>query len=370
MFEFDEHGTYLNVWAGNEKLLFKPKSEILGRTIEEVLGRELGRPFMEMVVRVAADGKMEDVEYSLEVSSGRRWFVARASRIAQEDHGSKTVSMVVRDITDRKVAEEELRMSEERLWLALTAANQGIYDLDLRTGHAQVSDEYATMLGYDPSIFKETNAQWAERMHPDDREKVYGVYEAYIRGKIPAYEVEFRQRMKSGEWKWVLSIGSIVERDGEGRPLRMLGTHTDISERKEREMALRAVDARLQEAQAMAKLGNWELDLVTNRLFWSNEIFRIFEIDQAKFAASYEGFLNAIHPDDRVRLNEAYTQSVQSRTPYMIVHRLLMQDGRVKHVMERGETFYDEQGQPCRSAGTVQDITVQRMAELQTEQAL
>lgn len=370
VFEFDEQGTYLNVWTRNEGLLFKPKDEILGRTIEEVLGRELGRPFMEMVARVAADGTTEDVEYSLEVSSGRRWFVARTSRITPKGHGSNTVSMVVRDITDRKMAEDGLRVSEERLRLALTAAKQGIYDLDLRTGIAQVSNEYATMLGYDPATFKETNAQWAARMHPDDRENVYGVYEAYIRGEIPTYEVEFRQRVKSGEWKWVLSIGSIVERDAEGCPLRMLGTHTDISERKEREMALCEADARLQEAQAMAKLGNWELDLVSNRLFWSDEIFRIFEIDQTKFLASYEGFLNAIHPDDRAMVNEAYTQSVQSHVPYMIVHRLLMQDGRVKHVMERGETFYDAQGQPSRSVGTVQDITVQRMAELQTEQAL
>lgn len=370
VFEFDEYGTYLNVWTGNERLLFKPKSEILGRTIEEVLGRELGRPFMEMVARVAADGKTEEVEYSLEVSGGRRWFAARTSPIAPKGHGSNTVSMVVRDITDRKMAEDGLRVSEERLRLALTAAKQGIYDLDLRTGIAQVSDEYATMLGYDPATFKETNAQWAARMHPEDRENVYSVYEAYIRGEIPTYEVEFRQRVKSGEWKWVLSIGSIVERDAEGRPLRMLGTHTDISERKEREMALCKADARLQEAQAMAKLGNWELDLATNRLFWSDEIFRIFEIDKTKFAASYEGFLNAIHPDDRAMVNEAYQQSVQNRTAYMIVHRLLMPDGRVKHVMERGETFYDAQGQPRRSVGTVQDITEQRVAELRIAQAL
>ncbi|MEC4889045.1 MAG: PAS domain-containing protein [Nitrospira sp.] len=370
VFEFDEYGTYLNVWTGNESLLFKPKGEILGRTIEEVLGRESGRPFMEMLARVSAGGTMEEVEYPLEVPGGRRWFEARTSLIASEDRRTNTVAMVVRDITDRKAAEDALRVSEERVRLALMASQQGIFDLDLRTGNAEVSNEYATMLGYDPATFKETNAQWAARMHPEDREKVYRIYEAYIRGENPTYEVEFRQRMKSGEWKWVLSIGSIVERDAEGRPLRMLGTHTDISERKEREMALCEADARLQEAQAMAKLGNWELDLVSNRLFWSDEIFQIFEIDQTKFAASYEGFLNAIHPDDRAMVNEAYSQSVQNRTAYMIMHRLLMRDGRVKHVMERGETFYDASGQPFRSVGTVQDITEQRLAELQVAQAL
>ena len=112
--------------------------------------------------------------------------------------------------------------------LALQAANQGLYDLNVQTGAAQVSPEYATMLGYDPADFKETNDRWVERVHPDDRERIAANYQAYIEGNIPVYQVEFRQRTRTGEWKWILSLGKIVERDPQGRPLRMLGTHTDI----------------------------------------------------------------------------------------------------------------------------------------------
>jgi PAS domain S-box-containing protein len=143
------------------------------------------------------------------------------------------------DIAERKQAEEALRESEERLRLALMAANQGLYDLNVQTGEAQVSPEYATMLGYAPATFHETNARWIERLHPDDRERVAETYRAYVRGEIPVYAVEFRQRTRSGDWKWILSLGKIVARDAAGNPLRMLGTHTDITVRKQAEESLR-----------------------------------------------------------------------------------------------------------------------------------
>ncbi|MFO0706858.1 MAG: PAS domain S-box protein [Nitrospira sp.] len=142
-----------------------------------------------------------------------------------------------------------------------------------------------------------------------------------------------------------------------------------ITERRRAEESLRQSEARLQEAQAMAHLGNWELDLVDNRLLWSDEIFRIFEIDKSTFSASYEAFLNTVHPEDRARVNEAYTTSVQNRTPYEIVHRLQMPDGRIKYVQERCETVYDADGRPRRSIGTVQDITERLENKLQLERS-
>ncbi|WP_019500247.1 PAS domain S-box protein [Pseudanabaena sp. PCC 6802] len=150
------------------------------------------------------------------------------------------------NITDRKQAEAELRDSEERLRLALKAANQGLYDRNLQTGEVVVSPEYATMLGYDPYEFHETNAKWLERMHPEDAERVASVYQAYVRGELSDYVVEFRQQTKSGDWKWILSLGKIVAWEN-GLPLRMMGTHTDISDRKAVEEALHQSKLELEE---------------------------------------------------------------------------------------------------------------------------
>jgi len=137
----------------------------------------------------------------------------------------------------------------------------------------------------------------------------------------------------------------------------------DRHEHRRAEEELRRSERGLSEAQRLMHLGNWELDLVHNVLTWSDEIYRIFEIDREKFAASYEAFLSAIHPEDRDRVNRAYTDSLKHKAPYEIAHRLLMPDGRIKHVSERCETYYDETGRPVRSVGTVHDITERKLAE-------
>ena len=114
----------------------------------------------------------------------------------------------------------------------------------------------------------------------------------------------------------------------------------------------------LGESQRLAQLGSWNLDLTTNELHWSDEAFRIFEIDAAKFGASYDAFLALVHPEDRELVNHAYTTSVENRQAYEVTHRLLMPDGRVKTVTERGVTSYAAgSGKALRSIGTVQDVS-------------
>lgn len=131
----------------------------------------------------------------------------------------------------------------------------------------------------------------------------------------------------------------------------------------ERTGRLAKSEAMLKEAQRMAHTGSWELDLAQNILVWSDEIYRIFEIDPQAFSASYDAFLAIVHPEDRDLVDRAYTESVKNRTPYDIEHRLLFPGGRIKHVREHCETFYDAEGRPVRSAGTLQDITERKLME-------
>ncbi len=116
-------------------------------------------------------------------------------------------------------------------------------------------------------------------------------------------------------------------------------------------------ESNLKEAQGMVKLGSWELDLTSNNLIWSDEVFNIIEIDKNKFSASHETFLETIHPEDRESVNAAYADSIINKTDYELEHRLLMKDGRTKYVIEQGYSTYDENDNPVRSIGTILDIT-------------
>lgn len=152
-----------------------------------------------------------------------------------------------------------------------------------------------------------------------------------------------------------------------------VGERTAELEEKARLLATEAAEreraeAGLAEAQRIAHIGSWELDLATDRLRWSEEIYRIFEVDPERFEASYEAFLAAVHPEDREMVDRAYRESMESGEAYDIVHRLRMADGRIKYVNERGRTFHGE-GEARRSVGTVQEITERRRAELALEEA-
>ncbi len=153
-------------------------------------------------------------------------------------------------------------------------------------------------------------------------------------------------------------------KDVHGRVQEVIVMHEDVTEKEQAARNLRESEARLSEAQRIAHLGSWQLDLRSNELQWSEEIFRIFEIDPQRFGASYDAFLDTIHPDDRERVDAAYRRSLEDRLPYDIEHRLLMEDGRVKYVHERCETVFDADGKPLLSMGTVQDISERKRAEM------
>jgi PAS domain S-box-containing protein len=138
----------------------------------------------------------------------------------------------IRQAIRRKRAEDLLYENEERLRFALEGANDGLWDIDLPTGWAYLSPRGCEILGYTFEEFNHSGKKWTEYVHPLDIPGTKAVLEEYNQGRIPFFEMEQRLLMKSGDWKWVLTRGKIVERDAAGSPVRMTGTHSDISKRK------------------------------------------------------------------------------------------------------------------------------------------
>lgn len=269
---------------------------------------------------------------------------------------------IVFDESERREAERAVRRSAERLELALQAAQQGIYDLDLRTGEAVVSPEYARMLGHEPETFVETNAAWIERLHPDDREKVARTFRDYVEGRLPEYRVEFRQRTRDGRWKWILSLGRIVERDADGRPRRMLGTHTDITERVEAETARRAAESRLQFALERSSTGGWALDLDDHSTVRTLEHDRIFGYDTLLPRWTYEQFLEHVLPEDRAHVDATFQDAVRRGGDWTFECRIRRRDGAVRWIWAAGGHEPVVAGGRRRMAGLMQDITERKTA--------
>ena len=139
-------------------------------------------------------------------------------------------------------AQRALMASDERLRLALEAGNVGLYDIDLAGGCVTVSAEYASMLGHASDAFRETARTWVARLHPDDRIRVLRAYRDYVENRATTFDLEYRLRAADGQWRSVLSVARIVERDAAGAPSRMLGTHVDLTAHKASEAALIAAN--------------------------------------------------------------------------------------------------------------------------------
>ncbi len=160
--------------------------------------------------------------------------------------------------------------------------------------------------------------------------------------------------------------------DDHGNILGIILVFRDVTDEYAQQAALSNSQKMLSEAQRISHVGSWELEPEHDRLCWSEETYRIFELDpdslshlsgESFFAAHIEHFRNTVHPDDLPLLDAAYTASVKDHGPFENRHRLQLPDGRIKYVHERGETLYDSDGAPLRSIGTVQDVTERTLVE-------
>lgn len=183
-------------------------------------------------------------------------------------------------------------------------------------------------------------------------------------------DFQYRITRKDGLAVWIdHTCTKVYGRQGEYLGYRV--SNRDITDRKKIEVELKESRERLIDAQRIARLGNWELNLVTDRLFWSQGIFTIFGLDKDTFDGTYEAFLECVHPDDRKAVMKAVDHALSKPDyHYDINHRIIRPDGSERIVHERAEVMFDETGKPLRMIGTVHDITSQKHMEKRLEEQL
>lgn len=169
--------------------------------------------------------------------------------------GRRAHIAAIRDITVRMQVEQALKESEERWQFALEGSGDGVWDYNMQTKEVFYSRKSKEMLGYDEREIGNTPDEWDRRLHPDDRDQVHLAMNAYLGGRTPHYQSEHRLRCKDGEYRWILARGKIVQWTEDARPLRVIGTHTDIHERRKAEEERLQLEQRLQQAQKAESLG-------------------------------------------------------------------------------------------------------------------
>ncbi|HEY9707199.1 MAG TPA: PAS domain S-box protein, partial [Oculatellaceae cyanobacterium] len=464
----------------NHQVLFAnaAATALFNKPYEELIGESLGLPLI--------SGELTEVDI---IHPSGKLLVAQMRAVDIVWGNQSAYLITLRDVTECKRAEEELRRSEERWRLVLQGSQDGIWDRNLKTNEVFRSARWKEILGYEDHEIPNNYEEWVERIHPDDIDRVMQVRQDYLTRKIPSYALEYRLQCKDGSYKWFLMRAQAVW-DESGSPVRMLGAVTDINERKIAEERLRLLEraiasssngivisdaqaannpviyansgferitgyareevigtncrflqgtdkvqpgleqlrraiasgqearvvlrnyrkdgtlfwnefcitpvrdetgrlthfigiqtdisdrklaeerlkkseASLAFAQRVAHVGNWEFDVLTQKIAWSKEMFYIHGLDPTRPEPTLAEHIEQIHPEDRALWQKIVGHALESGEAYKFDFRIVRSNGQVQHIEARGKAIVNEAGQVIQLFGTVMDITARKLAEEQ-----
>jgi PAS domain S-box-containing protein len=280
------------------------------------------------------------------------------------DQASGAVHLVLRDIRERKRAERSLRESEERLSLALAGALEGVWDWNLETNGVVYSSRWTEMLGYSLDEIEPNVSAWERLVHPDDRSRADRANESVARGERATYEAEFRLRHKDGHYVHVLSRGFPVRREPDGKVVRIVGTHLDLTERRQAEAALRENEERLKLAFAGAQEGVWDWNLETGAVVYSSRWKEMLGYADDEIASHISAWEQLLHPDDMDLAKRLHENIKAGGATYEGEFRLRHKEGHYVEVLSRGYPVRRTPGGPViRIVGTHFDLTARKRAE-------
>jgi PAS domain S-box-containing protein len=268
---------------------------------------------------------------------------------------------VIEDITERKQAEELLAASENRLRLALEAAQLGTFDWDSPGNRLVWSRRHEELWGYGPGEFDGTYEGFARRVHPEDLPVVQAAI-ALCQATRAKFAREFRVVWPDGSVHWVNGMGEFLF-DDEGRAVRMNGAVMDITEHKEAVLAVQRSEERFRELAENIREVFWMTDPAKNQMLYISPAYeKIWGRTCASLYESPRQWLDAIHPDDRARVIEAVATK-QSRGDYDVEYRIQRPDGTVRWIHDRAFPVCDALGKVLRIVGTAEDVTERRQQE-------
>jgi PAS domain S-box-containing protein len=266
----------------------------------------------------------------------------------------------------------------QRLETIIEGTNVGTWDWNIQTGETVFNEKWAAIIGYSLEEIAPVSIEtWTKMVHPLDRKKSEELLEKHFSGELDYYDCEVRMKHKNGSWIWILDRGKVYEWDGEGKPLKMSGTHQDITSRKESELLLQEKTREIEENKIRLELaieagehGFWDWNLVTNETYFSPSYYTMLGYADKELPMSLDTFVQLIHEDDAATVMPVVQKSIESGNPYEVEFRLKCKNGSYKWIMGKGKSYRaDESGKPNRAVGVHINIDEQKKAAEELKRA-
>lgn len=345
-------------------------TEIVGKTCRELNLWPSREDFERFHQALVTTGKLEDFEVELRLKSGELRTVLMSAVVNRIDHEDCVIG-ILKDISDRKALELALKSSEANLSNILNSAIAAITRMqvfeDGQWTITHISDGCEAVSSYTAAELIADQALWVRRIYPEDWAAISPqIFADIFAENSGTYEYRISDQAENLRW---ISQTNRSGWDADQGCWLVTAVSFDITARKQVEEQLHNSKAALIEAQRMAHIGNWALDLQTQKITWSQELFRMFGVDPAQPEPAYGDFLQMLHPDDRIRLQQQVEKAIADGQPYLIEYRVRQPDGSLCYHEGRAEVELDAEGNVVQLFGTAMDITERKQAEAALTQA-
>lgn len=304
--------------------------------------------------------KFFETEYRYCIGGQVRWLHLRGEFLTDPSGIPLSVIGVVSDVTKQKESQLQLADTLSRLVASLEASGTGTWRWDVKNDLVIWDDALCQVYRLSPDKAPRTSSDFFELVHPDDKTRVAEIVgRAFSENLDPDYE--FRTILEDGSVRWIYDRSKVIK-DESGEIVAIIGACLDITDRKQSETRLIESEERLRRAHEAAQIGDWELDLLTGKVAWSENLYRLVGLSSEGFALSEAARLDLIHPDDRQHVESEFARIDGHNRRIDVEFRARHSDGGYRWLASRGELQFDDSGRPARIVGVNFDVTALRQA--------
>nr|WP_272211194.1 PAS domain S-box protein [Marinicella sp. W31]MDC2877081.1 PAS domain S-box protein [Marinicella sp. W31] len=365
----DPRGTLLSVSDRWLEITGYSRDEVIGRRLVEFLTPDSARiSKTELLTALLSEGHCENVQCQMVTRSGPTLDVLLSAILERDAQGNPLrIISTIDDVTQRRRAENALKEERRRLQQIIDATRSGTWEWNIQTGELRINRQWAAIIGEDLRELDPARIDTLlERLHPDDLSEHEALLSAHVRGETDSYDYEARLRHKSGGWVWVAGRGRILTWTGNGKPEWMFGTLQDITRQKDAQNELRKSRTFLERTGHIAGVGGWEVDVVDQKIFWSEETCRIHGVEPGH-SPTMEEAIAFYAPEARTTIEAAVERSIATGEPWDMELPLIRADGQQIWARAAGAAQFDSTGKLVRLIGAFQDVTERIQQRLELE---